>query len=726
MKQQLASVSLKSFMVKALLDSGICDCHFDATQNTSVPSGALSINTVSSAARDIDLKMLRNGCDFDSSNNIIVKVGKEVEDSQGLRVDSVKVSHIKKTGTKDLYFGNLIVGFDNNRQVRSLRPISIPLLFSVDSNLGTDTARPIRACWGYDSKKGEKKPCYTIDEQALDGRTLVGCGGTSDVDKEQTTALGFGAGASNNARGGTFVGFEAGKANAGGIGNTIMGYQSGLANTTGFQNTMMGYQAGWSNITGKSNVFIGYHAGKSNTNGAQNHFIGSKAGLNNSTGSDNIFIGYEAGSNNYSGYQNVFIGNLSGKNTTAERNIFIGHQSGEANTIGSENVFLGYRAGSSNTAGKDNVFVGTRSGERNTSGIFNTFVGYTSGVSNTSASRNTFIGYSTGNANTRGEDNTFVGYNSGLKNTVGKENTFIGSEAGSNNLSGQKNVLMGYRSGHVGTGGSHNTFIGYEAGYNNRGYGNTFMGNQAGKENWGGSGNVFIGKHSGIQIVSGSRNVFIGARAGTSLNNSTNDKFVVGNEAVSEWLTGDITSSGNLYVNGRAVLVTSSRALKKNITPFTDFQGALEDLLNTPLFTYQYKNKQDHPEKDRMGIISEELPEHLQIQVEGQLSHPDWPSIYGSFWAGIRALYEILESLRRDFLLNVKNLKFSFEEFKNKQKKLIKDLFYVRRELSDTDKKIDQVYREIADTRREILITRDSFQQQLDEIVKQFPMTEDK
>ena len=68
---------------------------------------------------------------------------------------------------------------------------------------------------------------------------------------------------------------------------------------------------------------------------------------------------------------------------------------------------------------------------------------------------------------------------------------------------------------------------------------------------------------------------------------------------------------------------------------------SLDDIIsNSTLFTYKYKHPQDFPDKTRWGIISEKLPDHLQLKRENRPSHPDWPSIYGGFWASIKALYQ--------------------------------------------------------------------------------------
>ena len=87
----------------------------------------------------------------------------------------------------------------------------------------------------------------------------------------------------------------------------------------------------------------------------------------------------------------------------------------------------------------------------------------------------------------------------------------------------------------------------------------------------------------------------------------------------------------------------SSRVYKKNIKEFKDHEAALSDILKTPLFKYKFK--ENFPDKTRMGVISEDLPEHLQLKQKGSPSHPDWPSIYGTLWSGIKAVVSRLEKI---------------------------------------------------------------------------------
>ena len=129
--------------------------------------------------------------------------------------------------------------------------------------------------------------------------------------------------------------------------------------------------------------------------------------------------------------------------------------------------------------------------------------------------------------------------------------------------------------------------------------------------------------------------------------------------------------------------VTSSRVYKKNITPFLDFNKALTDITTTPLFTYEYKK--DHPEHQRMGIIAEDLPPHLQIKDQYEPVKPDWVSIYGTFWASIKALFNKVTNLTKSILkLNsiTSSLKVNLYEVKEK----LEDLHGVKDRLEVLEK----------------------------------------
>ena len=235
---------------------------------------------------------------------------------------------------------------------------------------GTD----VDSCDMLDCTGGKESiSCYTVDEidapnAPLDGdtgkaRTLVGCGGTSEIERSTITAFGFGAGASNDPNG---------------IMNTYIGYKAGNSNTDCDANTIIGYEAGVNMGAtpcgiGGNNVFIGAQAGYEDTWGSRNIFVGSKAGYETTEGHDNIFLGTETGYGNTKGGKNIFIGTQAGYShdgtnplvpasawdaDKSKENVFIGYRAGFGNTIGEQNTFIGYQAGYGNTVGNYNIYIG--------------------------------------------------------------------------------------------------------------------------------------------------------------------------------------------------------------------------------------------------------------------------------------------------------------------------------------------------------------------------------
>ena len=547
--------------------------------------------------------------------------------------------------------------------------------------------------------------------------------------------VGYRAGYSNQTSKNTFIGAESGLLNSSYI-NTFIGTFSGVSNQTGEKSTFIGYQSGKNNLSGNQNTFIGFNSGKGNTTGSENTFIGELSGASNVSGNSNTLIGPQSGSSNTSGSENTFIGIEAGAaNQDQDLNTFIGYRSGYSNTEGHLNTYVGSEAGFSNTSGADNTFLGYRAGMNNTVGASNTFIGNQAGLAVTEGSKNVFIGTRAGYNVDVGDLNVFIGYESGKENTSGSYNTFIGTNSGWSNISGEKNTFIGQASGkfansdlnvfigrysgqehgsgnyntfigansgrQIGMSGSgsitENTFVGFKTGFiNTHGSQNTFIGSTAGTKNITGSGNTFIGYKAGEKMVVGNQNIFIGAYAGANNNYLTgSNQFVVGNRNHRDWLVGDMDSSGNLYVNGSPVLVQSSRALKKHIKPVTDFKMALNDIIRIPLFTYFYKDEEGEGRKMRMGIISEELPQHLQIKSKDRLSFPDWPSIYGSIWAGIKALYEVLEDVKKNFLLQFESLELTFNSLKAERTDLSDNIQKARSKINETRNEILKVKREI-------------------------------
>ncbi len=177
------------------------------------------------------------------------------------------------------------------------------------------------------------------------------------------------------------------------------------------------------------------------------------------------------------------------------------------------------------------------------------------------------------------------------------------------------------------------------------------------------------------------------------------------------------------------VTAASSRTFKKNIKLFKKTELALQDILNTPLFTFEYKD--EHPDKSRMGIIAEELPNNLQLKEKPV--RPDWPSIYGTLWAGSKALYKQfsdfkkavnnkteqlhktfqdikgeLAGFRKEVWLKFKTLIKEFAEFKTDTQNKLSD---TQNKLSDTQNKLSDTQNKLSDTQNKLSDTQNKLQQ---------------
>ena len=154
-QQQLASASLKYAVLQTLRNPENCICQFNS----------LTIDTTKTALNEagdeIDLQVFKNGCGTDP-NNIIANAGKEV--GAGLKVESVKVSNIMETGTPNEYFGDLIIAYKGENLVRALRPLEVPLQFTVTppSDPSDSSERPITLC-GANTDVGDQISALTLE-----------------------------------------------------------------------------------------------------------------------------------------------------------------------------------------------------------------------------------------------------------------------------------------------------------------------------------------------------------------------------------------------------------------------------------------------------------------------------------------------------------------------------------------------------------------------------------
>lgn len=84
---------------------------------------------------------------------------------------------------------------------------------------------------------------------------------------------------------------------------------------------------------------------------------------------------------------------------------------------------------------------------------------------------------------------------------------------------------------------------------------------------------------------------------------------------------------------------TSTRATKRDITPFTDQTGALALLRRTPVYRFRYRNQD--PDTDHVGILADESPEFTRY---GQTTF-DPVNAFGYTVAALQALVARVETL---------------------------------------------------------------------------------
>ena len=529
--------------------------------------------------------------------------------------------------------------------------------------------------------------CYKVDEidetLPLDdpgpvgkGRAAIGCSGPSDIAKSGATALGYEAGADNN---------------------------------DGFLNTLIGYKAG-KYSKGNRNTFLGYLTSCNVTTSI------TFTCQNNTTGSSNVFIGAESGQRNRTGERNVYLGRYAGDDAKGSRNTFIGSQVAQKNK------------------GDGNVFIGTIAGERSIGGNDNVFLGFGAGRGGSIL------------------DDPIINPDAPILQNVGDSNVFIGSSAGIDN-----GISSADTPDPVNPEGSHNIYIGGNryasvgppphpndfnffnrtppppdyAGITGGGryqlnIGNLILGRLPNPDNalpnletyMQNAPNIPSGTDEGIVIngdliVKGMRQripqppllpdpVKGVIRCGNSNPKPDDCGFtlhVKHHEAPENFVLFDHDHKDGYarsphYNQSPYHDPISSKMFKKNIKSFKNFDKALKDIVDTPLFTYEYKK--DHPKKNRMGVISEELPKHLQMKgldsrptpsrgqaLRGNDRHPhktrhprengepeskdtpsmpDWPSVYGTIWASIKILFTQLQNLKTNLLDELKKIKKQFTD----------------------------------------------------------------
>ena len=185
--------------------------------------------------------------------------------------------------------------------------------------------------------------------------------------------MGARAGQNNAVDNSIFIGKDAGKLNASGVGNILIGPKAGSSMSQNRDNIMIGSNAGAgfnrTTDTQGENIYIGPEAGSQNVTGIQNIIIGSEAFSRSTQGSGVIAIGYQAGNN---------AGVLSDNLGSAYENTIIGFQAGSGGDMSIDNVIIGSKAAKNvDNARKfrGNLLMGTEAGKNSNLAINSVVVG---------------------------------------------------------------------------------------------------------------------------------------------------------------------------------------------------------------------------------------------------------------------------------------------------------------------------------------------------------------
>ena len=693
---------------------------------------------------------------------------KEMRFEKDLPAGPVPTSHVAATSGK--FYVTFTDKNKNYIQFEDLNPLVVDDI--VYDTGGTDPEKIVSCnfrldvqtivdCYTVEQNGRSLVGCSNTQDIAVNESTAfgfeIGSGSTFTGDSNSLfgykTAQSLTTGSKNS-----FFGYEAGKQVTTGSYNSFFGYRAGYGNSgaaTGSKNTFIGFMAGENSIGSDESILIGYEAGRNNTR-SQLVAIGTKAGLKNK-GGHNTFIGTVAGTSNELGTNNTFLGSAAGRWATGSFNTYLGSYTGGENISGEKNTHIGEETGKWNKAGSRNTFVGYKSGIKR--GTENTFVGQLTGsmwIADSSLGTN---------INTlRHHYNTYIGTRAGANMRSGNENIFIGRNSGFGMITTNCGFL-GTTCNSLGT-GNNNIFIGHQITNptNNPVHNNEIrIGNSLHDKLYIGVreepakpapklNDLEIGDMIKIKykpqlknlkiadliemnyVPSSSSASFIDIAGGKSF-----DHFKVGNSMEINWklnkeyikigtLSGQGGQRGSIYIGsstwdkvqiGKYWLgdfalsshthpLSSSKVLKKNIKPFDNYESALKDIMETPLSTYQYKKY--FPKHKRIGFIAEDLPSHLILPPEkdGDLVKPDWSSIWGTFWASLKALAFKFEDLKADiskkweeFSQSLSDLKNNFLDLKKEFSELKKS-FATKEELSDLKKENAELKRELANIKQEI------------------------
>ena len=596
--------------------------------------------------------------------------GQPPEQTKDIKIQQIKYEPV---GTPPVTQGKVHVHFSISDDPQETLTTPLSLTFDIDLN-SVDASRKIEECSvAGASVTGTPTTLSVGCRKVIQEQSLVGCGGTEDNTDTKGTAFGYKAGQKNV-----------------GSGNTFFGYETGKENTKGMENSFFGYNAG------------------------ENNFINS---VTDEGGSFNTFLGYEAGKDNIDGFHNIAIGSgaitaPSGKDTLNIGNLIEGTvlwtprdqtKYPPANPALPEVTLKGQVEIEPPLTPSSFITAITEPSLSITGEVWVTqrnspapeFKMSTEGTAvNPSL---TFI-----TDRLKVDKSSAGAFTLSMEDTTADPKVKLNAHLDVKGPSGASDFALSVRGGMAIKGRSITSdLLQTTVSGANPGLWNITNGNLAVE---GGGSNKTSYFHSSLNIeknltvdetgtfqnitvkenqtLNGSLNITTEAdlattdlTSGYTISNATMGNFTItslnanshshshnhaGRYALA---THPRNPSFPACVNRCVPCVPSSRTLKRNIKPFQDYEKSLENILNTPVFTWKYKkDKGDLSEKIRRGVISEELPKDLQILEKDKPSTPDWPSIYGTLWAGIKALAKQLQNFTEKTTVNLSELSRDFKK----------------------------------------------------------------
>ncbi|MHA8075773.1 tail fiber domain-containing protein [Aquirufa sp. TARAVU-A1A] len=241
------------------------------------------------------------------------------------------------------------------------------------------------------------------------------------------------------------------------------------------------------------------------------------------------------------------------------------------------------------------------------------------GRGGSSVATNLAFGTSALSLNTTGGLNQAIGFQTLRNNTTGIHNVASGYQTLSSNTIGLKNSAYGVQSLFFNTQGNFNVATGIQSLYNNTvGNNNVALGALALYYNTSGSGNIGIGFQAGYlsTATTGSNNIYIGSLALPSA--TVNNEIVIGNNSVGRGQNtvaiGNSSTTNNYFygaIEATAFNVTSDQRLKTNITPLTNANQLINQLLPVSYDKKINLTDSNYSVHDEFGFIAQQVQKVL-------------------------------------------------------------------------------------------------------------------